>query len=56
MYTWRDREAVMDMLESITGNRVTTEYSQIGGVRRDIPPNLADRLLKTMNVVEERTK
>ncbi|MEM0385205.1 MAG: nickel-dependent hydrogenase large subunit, partial [Nitrososphaeria archaeon] len=56
MYTWRDREHVMDMLEAITGNRVTTEYSQIGGVRRDISPELADKLLKTMDVVEERTK
>ncbi len=56
MYTWRDREAVMDMLESITGNRITTEYSQIGGVRRDMPSNLVDRLLKTMDVIEERTK
>ncbi|MGD0329732.1 MAG: nickel-dependent hydrogenase large subunit [Nitrososphaeria archaeon] len=56
MYTWRDREHVMDMLESITGNRITTEYSQIGGVRRDIPPELASRLLKVMDVIEERTK
>jgi NADH-quinone oxidoreductase subunit D len=56
MYTWRDREHVMDMLEAITGNRVTTEYSQIGGVRRDITPELAEKLLKTMDVVEERTK
>jgi len=56
MYTWRDREHVMDMLETITGNRITTEYSQIGGVRRDISPETADKLLKVMNVVEERTK
>ena len=56
MYTWRDREHVMDMLESITGNRITTEYSQIGGVRRDISQELAGKLLKTMDIVEERTK
>ena len=55
MYTWRDREHVMDMLESITGNRITTEYSQIGGVRRDLSQELADKLLKIMDVVEERT-
>lgn len=56
MYTWRDREHVMDMLESITGNRITTEYSQIGGVRRDISQELTGKLLKTMDIVEERTK
>ncbi|MFA5042756.1 MAG: nickel-dependent hydrogenase large subunit [Kiritimatiellia bacterium] len=56
MYAWRDREAVMDTLAALTGNRVNYGINTIGGVRRDISrEHLAD-LLKTMDVLEERTK
>jgi membrane-bound hydrogenase subunit alpha len=33
---WRVRENVMDLIESLTGNRITKGIFQIGGVRRDI--------------------
>jgi Ni,Fe-hydrogenase III large subunit len=36
MYTWRDREHVMDLLELLTGNRVNYAMHRIGGARRDI--------------------
>jgi membrane-bound hydrogenase subunit alpha len=36
MYTWRDRELVMDLLASLTGNRVNYAINTIGGVRRDV--------------------
>ena len=36
MYTWRDREVVMDLLAALTGNRVNYGMNTIGGVRRDI--------------------
>ena len=36
MYTWRDREVVMDILEMISGNRVHYAINTLGGVRRDI--------------------
>ena len=36
MYTWRDREVVMDLLEMISGNRVHYAINTLGGVRRDI--------------------
>ena len=34
MYTWRDREIVMDLLAMLTGNRVNYGINTIGGVRR----------------------
>jgi membrane-bound hydrogenase subunit alpha len=40
MYTWNIREKVMDCLETITGNRVNYGMLTIGGVRRDITPEL----------------
>lgn len=54
MYTWRDREIVMDILEDISGNRVNYDYNTIGGVRRDITPELKDSVLKRLDKLEER--
>jgi len=34
--TWRVREKVLDLLEYLTGNRITKAMFTIGGVRRDI--------------------
>ncbi len=54
MYFWRDRERIMDMIELITGNRVITSYNVIGGVRRDITPEIESKLRKTIEYVRER--
>ena len=35
MWTWRDREAVQDTLEEMSGNRVHYSMNEIGGVRCD---------------------
>jgi NADH-quinone oxidoreductase subunit D len=56
MYTWRDREVVMDILAALTGNRVNYGINTIGGVRRDISPEQAKDVLKAMDILEERTK
>ncbi len=56
MYTWRDREVVMDLLALITGNRVNYGMNTIGGVRRDITPEQAKEVLKGLAILEERTK
>ncbi|MFH0855418.1 MAG: nickel-dependent hydrogenase large subunit [Candidatus Omnitrophota bacterium] len=56
MYSWRDREVVMDILASISGNRVNYGMNTIGGVRRDISPQQAQEILKGLETLEERTK
>jgi len=56
MYSWRDREIVMDLLAMLTGNRVNYGINTIGGVRRDIVKEQADETLKAVDVLEERTK
>ena len=56
MYSWRDREAVMDLLALLTGNRVNYGLNTIGGVRRDITPEEIPEILRVMDVLEERTK
>lgn len=41
MYSWRDRETVMNLLEQITGNRVNYSANLLGGVKCDIGPEQA---------------
>jgi len=36
MYTWRDRETVMELLEMLSGNRVNYSVNVIGGVKIDV--------------------
>lgn len=55
MYTWRDRELVMDILAELTGNRVNYSVNTIGGVRRDITPAQAKKVLTMVDALEERT-
>jgi NADH-quinone oxidoreductase subunit D len=56
MYTWADREIVMDLLAALTGNRVNYGINTIGGVRRDITDELKQSILKGVDALEERTK
>ena len=56
MYTWRDREVVMDLLATLTGNRVNYGINTVGGVRRDISSKQKEEVLKAIDILEERTK
>jgi len=56
MYTWRDREIVLDLLALLTGNRVNYAINTIGGVRRDVTPEQTQEVLKGLSTLEERTK
>lgn len=56
MYTWRDREVAMDMLAELTGNRVNYGINTLGGVRRDISAEDAQKILTSVDTLEERTK
>lgn len=38
MYTFRERERVLDLLEMISGSRMTVSYMRVGGVVDDLPP------------------
>lgn len=56
MYSWKDREVVLDLLAQLTGNRVNYGINTIGGVRRDITPEQVEQILKGVDILEERTK
>ncbi len=56
MFSWRDRETVMELLETISGNRVNYSANVLGGVKIDISDKQKDELLKGMDFLEERTR
>ncbi|OGR42166.1 MAG: NADH dehydrogenase [Elusimicrobia bacterium GWA2_61_42] len=56
MYTWRDREQVLDCLELLSGNRVHYSINTLGGVRRDITAEQKAEVLKRIKYLEERTQ
>jgi NADH-quinone oxidoreductase subunit D len=55
MYSWRDRETVMDLLEKISGNRVNYAVNVLGGVKFDIDQALADEVRKGIDYLERRS-
>jgi NADH-quinone oxidoreductase subunit D len=55
MYSWRDRETVMDLLEGLTGNRVNYSANQLGGVKFDLDQTQKDSIRKGVDFLEERT-
>lgn len=56
MYIWLDREISLDLMEEFAGNRITTSYNSIGGVKRDMTPEVANKMRKGMDKLEERVK
>lgn len=43
MYTFEDREKIIDILEDVTGSRLTYCYMRVGGVVRDIDDQFIER-------------
>lgn len=56
MYSWRDRETIMDILEALTGNRVNYSANVLGGVKFDVSPEQCKVILTGIDFLEERTR
>lgn len=56
MYSWRDRETVMNLLEGITGNRVNYSANVLGGVKCDISAEQDEAIRQGVDFLEERTR
>jgi NADH-quinone oxidoreductase subunit D len=55
MYSWRDRETVMELLEKLSGNRVNYSANLLGGVKFDVDQEQSDAIRKGLDYLEERT-
>lgn len=58
MFMWPtgDRELLIDLLEALTGARVTHAYNIPGGVRNDMPDGFKDRCLRQVRYLQKRFK
>ncbi len=56
MQAWRVREPIMWLAEKLTGNRKTYGMVVVGGVRRDITPEISNDILNVIKTVEEETR
>ena len=56
MYSWRDRETVMDLLEQLAGNRVNYSVNVLGGVKVDVDLAQAEAIRKGLDFLEQRTR
>jgi Ni,Fe-hydrogenase III large subunit len=54
MYAWRDREIVLDIMEEISGGRVSHAVNIVGGVRIDIDPAHHDTILRRLDDLQAK--
>ena len=53
LYCFRDREKVLDLMESLTGTRFHTNMNQIGGVRYDVYPDFQREVMSLKEYLEK---
>jgi len=56
MYSWRDRETVMDLLEGLCGSRVHYSANTLGGVKCDVSPRHSEAIHRGVDFLEGRTR
>ncbi len=54
LYTMREREAILDLFESLTGARLLYGFHQVGGVRYDVPAGWLEQCRRTLELVQHR--
>ena len=56
MHCWRIREKVLDVFEAITGGRVILLFCKVGGVRKDLTPEMLKLVKDTCDYVEDEMR
>jgi NADH-quinone oxidoreductase subunit D len=56
MYAWRDREIVLDVMEELSGGRVTHAVNVIGGVRIDVDDEQYHSIVSRLYELEEQVE
>lgn len=54
LYTFRERELILDVYEACGGQRMMTSYFRIGGLAHDLPPDFDKKVRKIIRTVRER--
>ncbi|MCI0411976.1 NADH-quinone oxidoreductase subunit D [bacterium] len=56
LYMIKAREFLYELVEDVTGARVTVTYARIGGVKADLPPNFSERCRSQFKKIREILK
>jgi len=54
LYGWREREIILDILESVTGLRMNHAYVRPGGLAQDFPPGTEERIREFLALMPGR--
>lgn len=54
LYTWRERERLLDIFESVTGARMLYNYIRLGGVRNDLYDGFETTVENFLNDLEDK--
>ncbi|MGC2161931.1 MAG: NADH dehydrogenase (quinone) subunit D [Silvibacterium sp.] len=54
LYTFREREAILNIFEAVSGQRMMTSYFRVGGLALEPPLDLFDRIQKLIKALPER--
>lgn len=55
-YTFREREEILRIFEEVAGGRLTPTYLRIGGVSKDLPEGIEDKIRQFVRTFPERIK
>lgn len=56
MACWRLREGILDIIEETSGGRVIFGAAKVGGVRRDVPDEVLNRIPAQLKIVEDQLR
>lgn len=56
LYVFQEREHIVQLLNEISGARLTYNYMRVGGVKWDTPPGWLDRIREFLPYMKERIK
>ncbi len=54
LYTFREREFILDLFEMTCGQRLTYNYIWVGGVSRDIPPEFIPKCREFLDIIDAK--
>jgi NADH-quinone oxidoreductase subunit D len=52
LYTFRERELILDLFEMTCGQRLTYNYIWVGGVSKDIPPQFVPKCRELLSIID----
>jgi len=56
LYTFREREMILDIYEAVSGQRMMSTYFRVGGLAYDLPPDLDKKVRAILKVFPDKIK